>query len=195
LRQPLEDGQVTITRAAAKVTFPADFLLVAAMNPCPCGYLNDPKKECRCSSDAVERYLGKISGPLLDRIDIHLDLQPLTAAQLITSSTAAESSAAVAERVAKARAAAAARWSAGGWRTNAEVPGPQLRRPPWRLPAADTAALRAALERGQLSARGFDRVLRLAWSIADLDGRDRPTRADVDEAVQLRRGDDRAPGR
>jgi magnesium chelatase family protein len=194
LRQPLESGRVVLARARGTTEFPAQVQLVLAANPCPCA---SPAGDQHCSCPPVvrRRYLARLSGPLLDRIDIHLDLQPLTAAQLITGSTAAESSAAVAERVAKARAAAAARWSAGGWRTNAEVPGPQLRRPPWRLPAADTAALRAALERGQLSARGFDRVLRLAWSIADLDGRDRPTRADVDEAVQLRRGDDRAPGR
>jgi magnesium chelatase family protein len=95
----------------------------------------------------------------------------------------------VAERVAKARAAAAARWSAGGWRINAEVPGPHLRRPPWRLPPADTAALRSGLDRGTLSARGFDRVLRLAWTVADLDGRDRPGHADVNEAVELRMGE------
>src|SRR3954469_5724891 len=101
----------------------------------------------------------------------------------------AESSAAVAERVAKARAAAAARWSADGWPVNAEGPGPHLRRPPWRLRPRDTAALRQSLDRGTLSARGFDRVIRLAWTIADLDGRDRPDAADVHEASQLRLGD------
>jgi magnesium chelatase family protein len=137
---------------------------------------------------ARRRYLGKLSGPLLDRIDIQITLRPLTAAQLMTTTTPAESSAVVAERVAKARAAAAARWSAG-WRVNAEVPGPALRRPPWRLPAQDTASLRAGLERGSLSARGFDRVLRLAWTVADLDGRDRPTESDIFEAVQLRMGE------
>jgi magnesium chelatase family protein len=107
----------------------------------------------------------------------------------MTSAAPAESSAAVAERVAKARATAAARWSAGGWRVNAEVPGPHLRRPPWRLAAQDTAALRVSLDRGALSARGFDRILRLAWTIADLDGRDRPDGADVHEAAQLRMGE------
>jgi magnesium chelatase family protein len=107
----------------------------------------------------------------------------------MTATTPAEPSAVVAERVAKARAAAVARWSAGGWRVNAEVPGPQLRRPPWRLRPADTAALRQGLDRGTLSARGFDRVLRLAWTIADLDGRTRPDGRDVDEAVALRMGE------
>jgi magnesium chelatase family protein len=135
------------------------------------------------------RYLGRISGPLLDRIDLQIKLRPLSAAQLMTAAAPAESSAVVAERVAKARAAAAARWSADGWRLNAEVPGPYLRRPPWRLPAADTALLRQSLDRGVLSARGFDRVLRAAWTIADLDGRDHPDRADVDEAAQLRMGE------
>jgi magnesium chelatase family protein len=95
----------------------------------------------------------------------------------------------VAERVAKARSAATTRWSADGWRVNAEVPGPQLRRPPWRLPPQDTAALRVGLDRGFLSARGFDRIIRLAWTIADLDGRDRPMGTDVHEAAQLRMGE------
>jgi magnesium chelatase family protein len=134
--------------------------------------------------------MGRISGPLLDRVDIQIRLGPLSAAQLMTSATTSpEPSAAVAERVAKARAAAVARWSANGWRANAEVPGPHLRRPPWRLPPADTAALRTGLDRGVLSARGFDRVLRLAWTVADLDGRDRPCAADVHEALQLRMGE------
>jgi magnesium chelatase family protein len=107
----------------------------------------------------------------------------------MTAAGPAPSSAEVAERVARARDAATARWASGGWRLNAEVPGPHLRRTPWRLPAADTAGLRRALDRGLLSARGFDRVLRLAWTVSDLDGRDRPGRNEVDEAIQLRMGE------
>ena len=139
---------------------------------------------------ARRRYLGRLSGPLLDRIDIQITLQPLRAAAADDRRRhRRESSAAVAERVAKARAAAAARWSADGWRVNAEVPGPHLRRPPWRLPRRATPpGCAAALDRGSLSARGFDRVLRLAWTIADLDGRDRPGRADVDEAIRTANG-------
>jgi magnesium chelatase family protein len=188
LRQPLESGRVVLARARGTTEYPARVQLVLAANPCPCA---SPAGDhaCQCSPVQRRRYLARISGPLMDRIDIRIDLAPLSAAQLMTATTPAEPSAVVAERVAKARAAAAARWSAGGWRVNAEVPGPQLRRPPWRLRPADTAVLRSRLDRGILSARGFDRVLRLAWTIADLDGRDRPDNADVNEAVQLRMGE------
>jgi magnesium chelatase family protein len=193
LRQPLESGRVVLARTRGTTVYPAQVQLVLAANPCPCA---SPAGDhaCQCSPVQRRRYLGRISGPLLDRIDIQITLSPLSAAQLMTTSTPAEPSAVVAERVAKARAAAAARWSDGGWRINAEVPGPHLRRPPWRLRSADTAALRQGLDRGTLSARGFDRVLRLAWTIADLDGRDRPERADVDEAAALRMGEAHARG-
>jgi magnesium chelatase family protein len=135
------------------------------------------------------RYRAKLSGPLLDRIDIRITLRPLRAAQLMTSPDPVTPSAVVAERVRRARRAAAARWSAAGWRLNAEVPGAQLREPPWALPPGDTADLYRALDRGFLSARGFDRVLRLAWTIADLDGAEKPGRAEVGEAIQLRMGE------
>jgi magnesium chelatase family protein len=115
-------------------------------------------------------------------------LLPVRAAELMETGAPAESSAAVAERVAEARAAAAARWSASGWRVNAEVSGPELRRSPWRLPPDDTKELRKRLDSGSLSARGFDRVIRMAWTIADLDGRGRPDYDDVAEAIQLRSG-------
>jgi magnesium chelatase family protein len=190
LRQPLESGRVVLARARGTTEYPARVQMVLAANPCPCASPAGDQ-HCTCSPVARRRYLGRISGPLLDRIDIQLTLRPLTAAQLMTSATPGESSAQVAERVLKARAAAVARWSYAGWRVNAEVPGPELRRPPWRLPPGDTALLRAGLDRGSLSARGFDRVLRLAWTVADLDGRDRPAAADVAEAVQLRMGEAR----
>jgi magnesium chelatase family protein len=135
------------------------------------------------------RYQGRLSGPLLDRVDIQVTLLPLRAAELLGAGSVGESSALVAERVAKARAAATARWAHRGWRTNADVPGAELRRAPWRLPRAQTALLRSALDRGALSARGFERILRLAWSIADLDGRDRPDKEDVTEAAALRTGE------
>ena len=188
LRQPLESGRVVLARARGTTEYPARVQVVLAANPCPCASPAGDQN-CQCTPLQRRRYLGRISGPLLDRIDIQITLRPLSAAQLMTTSTPAEPSAVVAERVAKARAAATARWSADGWRVNAEVPGPQLRRPPWRLPAADTAALRTSLDRGVLSARGFDRVLRLAWTVADLDGRDRPDGRDVHEAAQLRMGE------
>jgi magnesium chelatase family protein len=188
LRQPLESGRVLLARARGTTEFPARVQLVLAANPCPCA---SPAGDqyCTCPPLARRRYLARLSGPLLDRIDIRITLKPLRAAQLITGTGPAAGSAEVAERVARARATAAARWSADGLGLNAEVPGPLLRRTPWRLPPADTAALRSALDRGLLSARGFDRVLRLAWTIADLDGRDRPGREEVQEAIQMRMGD------
>jgi magnesium chelatase family protein len=188
LRQPLESGRVVLARARGTTEYPARVQMVLAANPCPCA-APAGDQACHCTPLQRRRYLGRISGPLLDRIDIQIKLRPLSAAQLMTAAAPAESSPMVAERVARARAAAAARWSADGWRLNAEVPGPTLRRPPWRLPAADTARLRQRLDRGVLSARGFDRVIRLAWTIADLDGRDRPDSGDVDEAAQLRMGE------
>ena len=177
-----------LARSRGTTEFPARVQLVLAANPCPCASPAGDQ-HCTCAPAVRRRYLAKLSGPLLDRIDIRLTLKPLSAAQLMTQAAPAPPSAEVAARVAKARAAAAARWSADGWPVNAEVPGPQLRRAPWRLPAADTADLRQALDRGLLSARGFDRVLRLAWTVADLDGRHRPGHAEVSEAIQLRMGD------
>ncbi|GAA4591920.1 magnesium chelatase family protein [Actinoplanes octamycinicus] len=187
LRQPLESGRVVLARARGTTEYPAQVQLVLAANPCPCASTTGDQN-CTCSPLTRRRYLGRLSGPLLDRIDIRVDLLPMRAAQLITTAAPAESSAVVAERVIQARTASAGRWAAHGWRVNAEVPGPQLRRPPWLLPGRDTAVLRDALDLGTVSARGFDRVLRLAWTIADLDGRDRPGAPDVAEALQLRTG-------
>ncbi|MFC7275168.1 YifB family Mg chelatase-like AAA ATPase [Paractinoplanes rhizophilus] len=188
LRQPIETGRVIIGRARGTVEFPARVQLVVASNPCPCA---SPAGDqyCTCTPIARRRYRARLSGPLLDRIDIRITLHPVRAAHLVPTDSAVEPSAIVAERVGRARKAAAARWAGDGWRLNGEVPGPQLRRPPWALPPADTADLRAALDRGLLSARGFDRVLRLAWTVADLDGRDRPGKAEIDEAIQLRMGE------
>jgi magnesium chelatase family protein len=134
--------------------------------------------------------MSRLSGPLLDRIDIQVRLRPLNAAQLITAPEPSTPSEVVAKRVAEARMAALARWD----RVNAVIPGPALRRAPWCLPVEDTKGLTKAVDRGLLSARGFDRVLRLAWTIADLDGRDRPARGAVEEALQLRMGESRGIG-
>ncbi|MEU8298248.1 YifB family Mg chelatase-like AAA ATPase [Micromonospora sp. NPDC048909] len=188
LRQPLEHGRVQLARSQGGTEYPARTQLVLAANPCPCA---KPAGDayCECSPLARRRYLGRLSGPLLDRIDVQVKLPPVRAAELMASDGGGESSAAVGKRVAAARQAAAERWSGLGRRLNAEVPGPHLRRAPWRLPARDTTELRGRLDSGSLSARGFDRVIRMAWSIADLDGRDRPDRDDVREAIQLRTGD------
>jgi magnesium chelatase family protein len=188
LREPLETGQVILARARGATEYPARVQLVVAANPCPCASPAGDQ-HCTCSPWVRRRYRAKLSGPLLDRIDIRITLRPMRAADLVPAEGTATSSAVVAERVIQARKAAEERWSTSGWRLNADVPGPALRRPPWRLPANDTADLRRALDRGLLSARGFDRVLRLAWTIADLDGCSRPGQPEIDEAIQLRMGE------
>ena len=188
LRQPLEQGRIRLTRSHGSTEYPARVQLVLAANPCPCAKPSGDA-HCECTPLARRRYLGRLSGPLLDRIDVRVELLPVRAVELMETAGLVESSETVAARVRAARAAAAARWSAQGWKVNAEVPGTVLRRPPWRLPAPDTAALRRRLDDGTISARGFDRLLRIAWSVADLDGRDRPTAEDVAEALQLRTGD------
>ncbi|SCL30260.1 magnesium chelatase family protein [Micromonospora nigra] len=188
LRQPLEHGRVHLARSRGGTEYPARAQLVLAANPCPCA---SPAGDARCECPPLtrRRYLGRLSGPLLDRIDVQVRLPALRAAELMEPGFSGESSATVAERVAAARKAAAQRWASVGCRLNAEMPGPHLRRVPWRLPARDTVDLRARLDSGSISARGFDRIIRLAWTVADLDGRVRPGRADVAEAIQLRTGE------
>ncbi|GAA2623000.1 YifB family Mg chelatase-like AAA ATPase [Paractinoplanes durhamensis] len=188
LRQPLENGRVVLGRSLGTTEFPARVQLVVAANPCPCASPAGDQA-CTCSPSVRRRYQAKLSGPLLDRIDIRITMHPLRAAHLMTVGSPSPPSAVVAARVVQARQAATARWSARGWRLNAEVPGKDLRQGRWRLPPDDTADLRTALDRGLLSARGFDRVMRLAWTIADLDGLERPGRAEVTEAIQLRMGE------
>jgi magnesium chelatase family protein len=187
LRQPLETGEVVLARAQGTVRYPARIQLVMAANPCPCA---KPSGDAGCGCSALERrrYLGKLSGPLMDRVDLRVHLLPVTAAGLFAAGTPAESTAEVATRTVRARRAAAERWATGSWSCNGQVPGATLRAPPWRLPRPDTARLERALDQGRLSARGYDRVLRLAWTVADLDGRTRPRACDVDEAYALRTG-------
>ncbi|MFF4892252.1 YifB family Mg chelatase-like AAA ATPase [Micromonospora chersina] len=188
LRQPLENGRVRVARAQGSTEYPARTQLVLAANPCPCAKPSGDAA-CECTPLARRRYLGRLSGPLLDRVDVQVRLPPVRAAELLQTGTPSESSATVAARVAEARRAAADRWAATGRRLNAEIPGPYLRRPPWCLPGRDTRELRKRLDSGSLSARGFDRVIRLAWTIADLDGRARPDGGDIAEAIQLRTGE------
>jgi magnesium chelatase family protein len=186
LRQPLEDGVVRLRRSGGETTYPARVQLVLAANPCPCAKPAGDR-HCECSALVRRRYLGRLSGPLLDRVDLQVTLDPVGAAALADRGMA-ESSEVVAGRVAAARNAAAARWSALGRLCNATVPAPALRRPPFRLPRSATQVLVRALDSGWLSARGYDRVTRVAWTMCDLDGRDRPTAGDVAEALQLREG-------
>ncbi len=177
-----------VTRTRGATEYPARAQLVLAANPCPCAKPSGDA-DCECTPLARRRYLGRLSGPLLDRVDVQVRVQPVRAAELLETGTPHESSATVGARVADARRAAAERWAATGRRVNAEIPGPYLRRPPWQLPGRDTTELRKRLDTGSLSARGFDRVLRLAWTIADLDGRNRPDSGDIAEAIQLRTGE------
>ncbi|GEK02739.1 YifB family Mg chelatase-like AAA ATPase [Streptomyces sp. 1-11] len=187
LRQPLESGHVVIARSAGVVRFPARFLMVLAANPCPCGRFSQRESLCDCPPSAIRRYQARLSGPLLDRVDLRVEVDPVTRAQLTAPGAGGESSAAVADRVRTARERAAARLAGTPWGTNSEVPGRELRS---RFHAAAGAMDEAArsLERGVLTARGLDRVLRVAWTVADLVGHDRPDAGDVCLALQLRTG-------
>jgi magnesium chelatase family protein len=185
LRQPLEDGGLVIHRAAGTARYPARFQLVLAANPCPCGRASGKGLACTCTPMARRRYLSRLSGPLLDRVDLQVGVLPVTRAQMHDGEIR-ESSAVVAARVEGARAAQAERWRQRSWRLNAHVPGQVLRSAPFRLGHAVTADLDRAFERGVVSMRGYDRVLRTAWTVADLSGRTSPGADDVGRAASLR---------
>ncbi|MGV9451361.1 YifB family Mg chelatase-like AAA ATPase [Streptomyces sp. NPDC003635] len=187
LRQPLESGHVVIARSAGVVRFPAKFLMVLAANPCPCGRFSLNDDFCECPPTAVRRYQARLSGPLLDRVDLRVEVDRVTRAELAERGARGESTATVAARVRGARERAAARLSGTPWRTNSEVPGRELRSRWHAEPGAMDEAERN-LERGVLTARGLDRVLRVAWTVADLVGHDRPDATDVALALQLRTG-------
>ncbi|MDH6237485.1 YifB family Mg chelatase-like AAA ATPase [Cryobacterium sp. CG_9.6] len=189
LRQPLESGTISIHRANAIAHFPARFQLVLAANPCPCGQYGAGDLECACPPNSRRRYLARLSGPLLDRIDIQLGVQRITAAQLRLSTDSVRiDSAQARSRVVDARAAAAERLRHTPWEFNSQVPGPWLRGADARLDLKTTAPLDRALERGGITMRGYDRVLRVAWSVADLEGADRPGAEHVGLALYLRKG-------
>ncbi len=187
LRQPLEAGHVIIARSAGVVRFPARFLMVLAANPCPCGRFSLVNDHCECPPAAVRRYQARLSGPLLDRVDLRVEVDRVTRSELTASAARGESTVTVADRVRTARERAAARLAGTPWRTNSEVPGRELRSR-WHAAPGALAAAERSLERGMLSARGLDRVLRVAWTVADLSGRDRPDASDVGLALQLRTG-------
>jgi magnesium chelatase family protein len=184
LRQPLEAGEVVVARLGVIATFPAKFTLVLAANPCPCAKMAGPKDGCSCSPAARRRYLGRISGPLLDRIDLKIELEPVGRTELLSDRTFAESSRTVALRVIQARERAAHRLRGTPWILNAEIPGSELRRT-WPPGPGSLAAVERALERGLISARGVVKVIRVAWTLADLARRPRPTRDDCDAALGL----------
>ena len=188
LRQPLEDGEVTIGRARSTFTFPARFMLICAMNPCPCGFAGDPRHACTCSPMKIRHYRSKISGPLLDRIDIHIEV-PALKYDDISTKRAGESSSAVAERVARARRTQLARFAVTNPRhpvySNAQM-GPQLIRRFCPVSAQSDEILRAAIDRLGLSARAYHRVLKVARTIADLEDKESIQPSHITEAVQYR---------
>jgi magnesium chelatase family protein len=184
LRQPLEAGEVVVARLGVMARFPSRFTLVLAANPCPCAKMAGSTTSCSCSPATRRRYLGRISGPLLDRVDVKIELEPVGRRELLNDRTFAESSRTVATRVIQARDRAAHRLSGTPWRLNAEVPGSELRRT-WPPAPGSLAAVERSLERGLISARGVVKVIRVAWTLADLAGRPRPTRDDCDAALGL----------
>ncbi|GAA2632050.1 YifB family Mg chelatase-like AAA ATPase [Streptomyces axinellae] len=187
MRQPLESGHVVVARAAGMMRMPARFLLVLAANPCPCGRHSVVGGECECNPASVRRYRARLSGPLLDRVDLRVTVEPLARSELAAVCGSGESSAVVAARVWEARERAAARYTGTPWKTNSEVPGHELRtRHPVEPGALGEAE--ADLDRGLLTARGLDRVARVAWTVADLAGHARPSRDDVNFALELRTG-------
>lgn len=186
LRQPLENGVIQVHRSGVTATYPARFQLVVATNPCPCGQYGVPGGRCECAPQAIRRYTRRLSGPLLDRIDIDLRLQRVSSARRDDAALAMTSTQARAV-VAEARARAARRWIETPWRRNADVPGTWLRGP--AAPGDDVLApLDSALRRGALTLRGYDRLLRVAWTVADIAGHDRLDGADIGRALYLRRG-------
>jgi magnesium chelatase family protein len=184
LRQPLEDKIVTISRASGTITFPANFILVGAMNPCPCGYHGDGEKSCTCSSALVARYQKRISGPLLDRIDIHVEV-PRVQYEKLAAERLGESSSAVRARVAAARERQAARFRGTRLLTNADMGAAEVRTY-CPLDGAGQRLLQAAMRQLQLSARAYHRVLKLARTIADLAGAEEIGPAHLAEALQYR---------
>jgi magnesium chelatase family protein len=184
MRQPLEDRIVTISRAAGTLTFPANFMLIAAMNPCPCGYFGDPVRECTCSLAMVSRYQKRISGPLLDRVDIHVEV-PRVDYEKLTDDRLGEPSARICERVERAREAQRRRFEGTGLICNADM-GPSEVREVCRLDDAGRSLVRAAMQQLQMSARAFHRILKLARTIADLEGVESIQTHHLAEAIQYR---------
>jgi magnesium chelatase family protein len=184
LRQPLESGEVVVARSGLTARFPARFTLVLAANPCPCAKGAATGATCSCTPATRRRYLARLSGPLLDRVDVKVELLPVGRAELLSDRHFAESSPVVAARVAAARERTAARLKDTPWRLNAEIPGSELRRAFSPSPTS-LAPLERAMDLGQISARGVDRVIRVAWTLADIAGIARPTVSETSYALGL----------
>lgn len=185
MRQPLEDGHVTISRAAGSLTFPADFMLVAAMNPCPCGFYGDLKRECRCSPRQIENYRQRISGPLLDRIDLHVEVPLVDFRELTNDHSGGESSETIRQRVSNARRIQSERFGKSSSPTNSAM-GSRLVRQHCKLDAESTGYLEHAMEEMNFSARAHDRILKVARTLADLAGAPDIRPNDILEAIQYR---------
>jgi magnesium chelatase family protein len=184
LRQPLEAGEITVARSGVTTRFPARFTLVLAANPCPCARAAGRAEGCSCSPATRRRYLGRISGPLLDRVDVKIELEPVGRKELLNDRNFAESSRTVALRVVEARDRAARRLRGTPWHLNGQVPGSELRRT-WPPAPGALAVVERSLERGQISARGVVKVIRVAWTLADLAGQPRPTKDECHAALGL----------
>lgn len=186
LRQPLEDGKIVIARAKMKLEFPSDFILLGAMNPCPCGFLGDSEKQCTCSEYQIKQYRSKLSGPLLDRIDILVDVPRLNIKELMQNGDEnAETSAQIRERVTKARNIQLERYKGLGIYTNSELT-PKLIRKYCQLDEPSSNLLKVAVQKLNLSARVYDRLLKLARTIADLDGSENIKAVHISQAIQYR---------
>lgn len=185
MRQPLEERRVTISRAKVSVDFPANFMLLASMNPCPCGYYNHPEKECVCPPGVVQRYLNKVSGPLLDRIDLHVEVTPVSFDQM-TSNRKGESSQEIRERVIKARERQAVRFNGNGEVYSNAMMNPQMVKSICQINETGKVLLKTAMERLGLSARAYDRILKVSRTIADLANSDDIMIEHLAEAIQYR---------
>lgn len=186
LRQPLEDREIQVCRARSRVCYPASFMLVAAMNPCPCGYLDDPHRHCTCSTSAIMKYAGKLSGPLLDRIDIQLKVSAVPPSELVgLGNSAAEPSSVIAKRVLKARQIQLERYAEENFYTNAQIPPGKLGEY-CRIGEKEQEFLRNVISKLGISARGYGRILKISRTIADLDGEDFISLGHISKAIQFR---------
>lgn len=185
LRQPLEDQKVTISRAAMSLTFPASFMLIAAMNPCPCGFYGDQTRECRCTVPQIQRYISKISGPLLDRIDIHINVPAVKVSELSAPHEETETSESIRARVVQARDIQQQRFRAEHIYCNAQMT-PRLIRKHCQLAPSSQQLLERAIMKLGLSARAYDRILKVSRTIADLEGVEKLTDNHISEAVNYR---------